>query len=138
MSLQTWQRDRHSGARRASVQVGKGGVLAAMAQCERSAACYREALRIRPEYPDALFGLATVTSGKQRKLPTHSLWLLLVLVLVLVLLLLLRLRLRLPLRWTLPGCVLSMVLRAAAVRAQGCGTSSRCCAWRPSTSRASR
>ena len=32
VSLQTWQRDRHSGARRASVQVGKGGVLAAMAQ----------------------------------------------------------------------------------------------------------
>ena len=66
VSLQTWQRDSHSGARRASVQVGLGGVYGAVGQCKRSEACYKEALRICPDYPDALFGLATVTEGKIR------------------------------------------------------------------------
>ena len=38
----------------------------AVGQCKRSEACYIEALRICPDYPDALFGLATVTQGKRR------------------------------------------------------------------------
>ena len=66
VSLKTWLRDSQSGARRASVQVGLGAVYGAMGQCKRSEACYKEALRICPDYPDALFGLATVTGGKTR------------------------------------------------------------------------
>ena len=66
VALTTWLRDSQSGARRASVQVGLGAVYAAMGQCKHSEACYKEALRICPDYPDALFGLATVTGGKTR------------------------------------------------------------------------
>jgi hypothetical protein len=66
VKLQTWQRDSHSGGRRASVQVGLGGVYGAVGQCKKSEACYIEALRICPDYPDALFGLATVTQGRRR------------------------------------------------------------------------
>jgi tetratricopeptide (TPR) repeat protein len=66
IKLETWMRDPRSATRRASVQVGLGAVQAALGRTTLAEGRYQEALRICPDHPDALFGLACVASGRTR------------------------------------------------------------------------